>query len=412
MKTIDYYNNHAEEFTASTFEVDMESLYQPFLAEFPEGTRIFDVGCGSGRDTLAFKNKGYQVDAMDYSEELVKKASRLTGIPIKLKSFYEIDDYEAYDGIWACASLLHCERNHLKEVIGKLVSALKPNGVLYMSFKYGNGDRQKEGRQFTDLDEEQAEALRKQFDYVQKIKQWITEDKQAAIVNRIIELRQIYSSIGLLRRDSLIWLKLVKDVARTVKEMPVRYLQNINGQNFEFLYQLNECGKKLILLPQVMYCLRQFSEIIEELCQKRWIDYIRKNSINAPILNKLPNLEQFMFEPSRNQLNAVANVLVELQDCKCFYCNKPMRKGNYAVDHFIPWSMYPSDTGHNFVLADSSCNSKKSNLLASDEFLHKWQERNEEQDLIIVDRISVLGFLTDKVRSEPYRVCRRLFYLS
>ena len=76
-----------------------------------------------------------------------------------------------------------------------------------------------------------------------------------------------------------------------------------------------------------------------------------------------------------------------------------MRNGNYAVDHFIPWSMYPSDTGHNFVLADSSCNSKKSNLLASDEFLHKWQERNEEQDLIIVDRISVLGFLTDKERS-------------
>ncbi len=148
-----------------------------------------------------------------------------------------------------------------------------------------------------------------------------------------------------------------------------------------------------------MYCLRQFSEIIEELCQKRWIDYIRKNSSNAPILNQLPNLEQFMFEPSRNQLNAVSTVLVELQDCKCFYCNKPMRKGNYAVDHFIPWSMYPSDTGHNFVLADSNCNSKKSNLLASDEFLHKWQERNEEQDLIIVDRISVLGFLTDKERS-------------
>lgn len=118
--------------------------------------------------------------------------------------------------------------------------------------------------------------------------------------------------------------------------MPVRYLQNINGQNFEFLYQLDQCGKQLILLPQVMYCLRQFSEIIEELCQKRWIDYIRKNSTNAPILNKLPNLEQFMFEPSRNQLNAVANVLVELQECKCFYCNKSMKKGSYAVDHFIP----------------------------------------------------------------------------
>lgn len=223
--------------------------------------------------------------------------------------------------------------------------------------------------------------------------------KQAAIVNRIIELRHSYSSLGLLRRDSLVWLKLVKDVARTVKDMPVRYLQNINGQNFEFLYQFAQSKQQLTLLPQVMFCLRQFSEIIEELCQKCWIDYIRKNSTNAPILNKLPNLEQFMFEPSRSQLNAVANVLVELQDCKCFYCNKPMRKGNYAVDHFIPWSMYPSDTGHNFVLADSSCNSKKSNLLASNEFLHKWRERNEEQDLIIVDQISVLGFLTDKERS-------------
>ena len=178
MKTIDYYNKHAEEFTASTFEVDMESLYQPFLAELPEGARILDVGCGSGRDTLAFKKKGYQVDAIDYSEELVKKASRLTGIPIKLKSFYEIDDYEAYDGIWACASLLHCERNHLKEVIGKLVSALKPNGVLYMSFKYGNGDRQKDGRQFTDLDEVQAKALLGQFDRVQQIQQWITIDQR------------------------------------------------------------------------------------------------------------------------------------------------------------------------------------------------------------------------------------------
>jgi len=178
MKTIDYYNKHAEEFTASTFEVDMESLYQPFLAQLPEGTRILDVGCGSGRDTLAFKNKGYQVDAIDYSEELVKKASRLTAIPIKLKSFYEIDDYEAYDGIWACASLLHCESNHLKEVIGKLVSALKPNGVLYMSFKYGNGDREKDGRQFTDLDEVQAKALLEQFDNVQQIQQWITVDKR------------------------------------------------------------------------------------------------------------------------------------------------------------------------------------------------------------------------------------------
>ena len=178
MKTIDYYNKHAEEFTASTFEVDMESLYQPFLVELQEGARILDVGCGSGRDTLAFKNKGYQVDTIDYSEELVKKATQLTGIPVRLQSFYEIDADQAYDGIWACASLLHCERTRLKEVIGKLLSALKPNGMLYMSFKYGNGDRQKDGRQFTDLDEVQAKALLGQFDRVQQIQQWITIDQR------------------------------------------------------------------------------------------------------------------------------------------------------------------------------------------------------------------------------------------
>ena len=178
MKTIDYYNKHAEEFTASTFEVDMESLYRPFLAELPGGTRILDVGCGSGRDTLAFKNKGYHVDAIDYSEELVKKATRLTGIPVKLQSFYEIDADEAYDGIWACASLLHCERTRLKEVIGKLLSALKPNGVIYISFKYGNGDREKDGRQFTDLNEVQVKELLNQWDDVSQLKQWITIDQR------------------------------------------------------------------------------------------------------------------------------------------------------------------------------------------------------------------------------------------
>lgn len=90
MKTIDYYNKHAEEFTASTFEVDMESLYQPFLVELQEGARILDVGCGSGRDTLAFKNKGYQVDAIDYSEELVKKQLGLQVFLLSYRAFMRL----------------------------------------------------------------------------------------------------------------------------------------------------------------------------------------------------------------------------------------------------------------------------------------------------------------------------------
>ncbi|MFX9081928.1 class I SAM-dependent methyltransferase, partial [Acinetobacter baumannii] len=108
MKTIDYYNQYADEFAQATLNVDMETLYQPFLAELPESARILDLGCGSGRDTLAFKNKDYQIDAIDYSTALVERATQLTGIAVQQQSFYEIEVQDIYDGVWACASLLHC----------------------------------------------------------------------------------------------------------------------------------------------------------------------------------------------------------------------------------------------------------------------------------------------------------------
>lgn len=178
MSTIDYYNTHAAQFADSTFAVDMESLYQPFLALLSANAHILDVGCGSGRDSLAFKNKGYQVAAFDYSEELVKKATELTGVVIRHQSFYDIDESEVYDGIWACASLLHCERERLVEVLQKLVTALKPRGVVYMSFKYGDSDREKDGRYFTDLNEEQAVGVLAQLDSVELLRQWVTEDQR------------------------------------------------------------------------------------------------------------------------------------------------------------------------------------------------------------------------------------------
>ena len=178
MKTIDYYNQYANEFTQATLNVDMESLYKPFLAELPESARILDLGCGSGRDTLAFKNKGYQVDAIDYSETLVERATQLTGIAVQQQSFYEIEAHDEYDGIWACASLLHCDRDRLSEVLKRIFNALRRGGVCYMSFKYGTTDREKDGRAFTDLDEQQAKALLDQLDGIDVLEQWITIDKR------------------------------------------------------------------------------------------------------------------------------------------------------------------------------------------------------------------------------------------
>lgn len=178
MQTHQYYNKYATEFVNSTFNVDMERLYQPFLANICDGGVILDLGCGSGRDSLAFKNKGYKIEAIDYSEELVKQARDLTGIAVSYESFYDFEKYNKYDGIWACASLLHCEREKLADVVQRISNALKENGILYMSFKYGDQDREKDGRNFTDLNEQQAEELLHKFEELDLIHQWITLDQR------------------------------------------------------------------------------------------------------------------------------------------------------------------------------------------------------------------------------------------
>ena len=223
--------------------------------------------------------------------------------------------------------------------------------------------------------------------------------KQAGIVSLIYGAQQTHKSLAMVRRNHTYWPQLKKKVADIVKKMPVTYLQNLKGQNVEFLYRLEDSQKQLVLLPNVMYCLRQFSEIIEELCQKKWIDFVRLNKGNLLVLDGLPDLATFMFEPSRNQLRQVGEFLVDLQACRCFYCQKPIKQNKWAVDHFIPWAMYPADTGHNFVLADEKCNLAKSDFLASKEFLLQWQERNKNFDYLITEQVSKLGFLTDIERS-------------
>ncbi|MDY6484022.1 HNH endonuclease [Acinetobacter faecalis] len=223
--------------------------------------------------------------------------------------------------------------------------------------------------------------------------------KQAKIISEIKKAQQQLKTLAALRKDQFHWNQLKKVVAATVKQMPVVYLQNLNGQTIEFLYSLEDSKQSLKLLPKVMYCLRQFSEIIEELCQKRWIDFVRLNKQNLIVLDGLPDLDEFMFAPSRNQLGQVADFLIDLQQCQCFYCGKSLKNSKYAVDHFIPWSLYPADTGHNFVLSDDKCNSQKSNYLASEQFLEQWRERNHLHNHAITQEISQFGFLTDLQRS-------------
>jgi 2-polyprenyl-3-methyl-5-hydroxy-6-metoxy-1,4-benzoquinol methylase len=154
--SIEFYDLNADRFYADTVIVDMESLYERFLTHIPKSGSILDVGCGSGRDSLAFSRRGYRVDAFDGSIEMVKRASNLTGLSVRHMLFEEFAaawNSGPYDGVWACASLLHVERSNLPNIIHAIFSRTKPGGVVYLSFKHGQQDRTKDGRRFTDLDQ-------------------------------------------------------------------------------------------------------------------------------------------------------------------------------------------------------------------------------------------------------------------
>lgn len=148
-ETINYYDRNAEEFFRETVAIDMSTIYEPFLKQIPAGGKVLDVGCGSGRDSLYFLQKGFDVAAFDASAEMVCKATELSKLNVLQMSFEEMDWTEDFDGIWACASLLHLSKNELGNIFEKLLNALKAGGILYASFKQGTGEAVENGRLFS-----------------------------------------------------------------------------------------------------------------------------------------------------------------------------------------------------------------------------------------------------------------------
>jgi SAM-dependent methyltransferase len=158
-RTIAYYDEHAEEYAASAATADLSALYGRFVSCIPKGGSILDLGCGSGRDTKQFLAMGYQVTAMDGSAEMCRIASDCTGIPVVCRRFEELTEDDAYDGIWACASLLHIPEEQLPEILDRICRALKDDGILYASFKKGRGESTDGGRFYQYYDEEELRRL-------------------------------------------------------------------------------------------------------------------------------------------------------------------------------------------------------------------------------------------------------------
>lgn len=152
-RNIDYYNKNADEYFKDTVDADMSMMRHKFMVMLPENAWILDAGCGSGRDSKAFLNEGFDVTAFDASEAMCKKASEYLGSRVLQLKFEDIYFDRQFDGIWACASLLHVSMGDLPMVMLHMHEALKPGGAMYASFKYGNGPKVRGERKYCDFNE-------------------------------------------------------------------------------------------------------------------------------------------------------------------------------------------------------------------------------------------------------------------
>ena len=157
--TLNYYQTNSESFIENTINVDVNDLYRPFLENIPSTGKILDAGCGSGRDTKFFLEKGFSVVAFDNSPNMVRHAAEYTGQEVLLMSFEDIEFKDNFDGIWACASVLHVPENNISTVLSKFTDALKDSGIIYTSFKYGENEGIRNGRFFADYTEERFDQL-------------------------------------------------------------------------------------------------------------------------------------------------------------------------------------------------------------------------------------------------------------
>jgi SAM-dependent methyltransferase len=172
----DYYRKHASEFVSRTSTLNLGDLYQPFLRLLPPGARVLDAGCGSGRDAKEFLRRGYRVTAIDASAEMVATCTKEAGVSALCLRFQEMEFVREFDGIWACASLLHVPTREMKEVLDRFWRALIPEGAMYVSFKLGNGERIDGERLFNDYDEWRLTGLFSNQGGFRLVSVWRTPD--------------------------------------------------------------------------------------------------------------------------------------------------------------------------------------------------------------------------------------------
>ena len=176
-KTIDYYNNNAAQYFSNTVNVDMSECCDRFLKYVVPGGRIIDIGAGSGRDIKYFKDKGYDVDGIDASEEMCRLASEYSGSEVICEMIQDWYPTQKYDGIWANAALLHLSIIEIEKFVCRVSDYLNSDGVFYISMKKGvQTGSDNNGRLFTDFSEKKAQEIVSKNTALEIIDSWIMED--------------------------------------------------------------------------------------------------------------------------------------------------------------------------------------------------------------------------------------------
>lgn len=172
----EYYNQYASVYFENTVNLDLSDIIRPFTSYLEEGASVLDLGCGSGRDSLTFLDMGYDVTALDGSEEMCSLASIHTDLDVLHMQYEDLDFDEVFDGIWACASLVHLEKDELPGIIKKISRALKPDGIFYMSVHKGDFEGIRNQRFFAEYTKKELKQLFEAFPELHIEDIWVTED--------------------------------------------------------------------------------------------------------------------------------------------------------------------------------------------------------------------------------------------